>query len=641
MRNRQGEARRFGAQAALSRRVRRYLPAICAAASATLAIQSMAGVTVTAVSYTAGNSWDSPPTLATMSDNLGSHTLVPEGFDDSRVESQTFKPTSSFTLDKLALFIGGGSGDGGFPTVSLHLYDLNNIDVSSPNTITGYDVDTASGTGDLFGGGAGLPFFVPGSPNNRIMTFDLDGPDQVVLQANHLYAFEIWGTSGLATPFYWNRVSGGDFTAGDPYTGGNGYFAVQNIDPDTTHAPRGRVAGNNRDFFLAVYAVPAAGAAWNVDADGNWSTGSNWNPATAPNAAGVTATFGAAILAPRTVTVDAPQTVGTVAFDNANKYTIAGSSTLTLDNTSGGVAMTVTTGSHDITAPVALAKDATVTVTPAGSTLTVSNLQASAVGITKAGAGNLAVNNVRAGTLTVNAGTVTVLSNGGDAGVSKAALAIAGGTTPTATLDLTNNDLVTSAAKATVEAQVKSARNNGAWTGQGITSTAARNLSTTGLGVLSGAEYSSVGGTGTFSGQTYAAGDTLVKYTWNGDANFSGTVTFDDYVKIDTGFNQQLTGWLNGDFNYSGNVSFDDYVLIDTAFNQQNGTLGRAVDWISGDDRSSAGLDTPGMSEVLGHLDQFGGAYASAFLAAVPEPTSLALLVVPAVASMVRRRRRA
>jgi hypothetical protein len=52
-------------------------------------------------------------------------------------------------------------------------------------------------------------------------------------------------------------------------------------------------------------------------------------------------------------------------------------------------------------------------------------------------------------------------------------------------------------------------------------------------------------------------------------------VNFDDYVRIDTGFNTGLTGWLNGDFNYSGSVNFDDYVLIDIAFNSQNSVLRR------------------------------------------------------------------
>ena len=240
---------------------------------------------------------------------------------------------------------------------------------------------------------------------------------------------------------------------------------------------------------------------------------------------------------------------------------------------------------------------------------------------------------------TVNGGTLN-LAAGNPNAQKLASLTIAAGT---GFVDVNDNDLVVTnlTPKATIEGYVHDGRNNGAWTGSGITSSSARALATTGVGVLSGAEYSSVGGTGNFSNQPYAADDTLVKYTWNGDANFDGRITFDDYVKIDTGFNTGLTGWLNGDFNYSGAVNFDDYVLIDIAFNQQNGTLGRAIDWISGDDRSAAGLSGDAIETMLGHLDQFGSAYGAAFLAAVPEPTSLALLGAPVIAGMIRRRRRA
>src|SRR5439155_9500152 len=159
----------------------------------------------------------------------------------------------------------------------------------------------------------------------------------------------------------------------------------------------------------AVYGAGPTNASWNVDGDGNWSLASNWTPS-APNAAGAIANFGAIIQAPRTVAVDSPQTTGQINFDNVNKYTIAGTSTLTLDNSSGGVGITVASGSHDITAPLVLAKDATLTVTPAASTLTLSNLRPSTIGVIKAGAGAAAVNNVRANSLTINAGTVSALA---------------------------------------------------------------------------------------------------------------------------------------------------------------------------------------------------------------------------------------
>jgi hypothetical protein len=54
-----------------------------------------------------------------------------------------------------------------------------------------------------------------------------------------------------------------------------------------------------------------------------------------------------------------------------------------------------------------------------------------------------------------------------------------------------------------------------------------------------------------------------------GDADGNGVINFDDYVAIDNGFNDHLTGFSNGDFNYDGVVNFDDYVIIDLAFNNQ------------------------------------------------------------------------
>ena len=53
-------------------------------------------------------------------------------------------------------------------------------------------------------------------------------------------------------------------------------------------------------------------------------------------------------------------------------------------------------------------------------------------------------------------------------------------------------------------------------------------------------------------------------------------MNFDDYSRIDAGFNNNRTGWINGDFDMSGMVDFDDYSLIDLAFNSQSGTIGTA-----------------------------------------------------------------
>ena len=255
---------------------------------------------------------------------------------------------------------------------------------------------------------------------------------------------------------------------------------------------------------------------------------------------------------------------------------------------------------------------------------------------------------VRQHSLSVQASaTLSINATGTDAGTSNVASLLLAGSTGawTGTLDLIDNDLMydhpggVNPLGTTID-QVRTARAGGAWTGRGITSTAARNdpNHTTGLGVLTGGEWIGFHGAAPFSGQPVDTSSVLVKYTWNGDANLDGRITFDDYVRIDSGFNTHLTGWSNGDFNYDGVVGFDDYVLIDIAFNQQNGTLGRAIDWISGDDRSGSGRAATGVQIVSEHFDQLGAAYGQAFLATVPEPS--ALLIVPAIACLFRRRSR-
>ena len=60
-----------------------------------------------------------------------------------------------------------------------------------------------------------------------------------------------------------------------------------------------------------------------------------------------------------------------------------------------------------------------------------------------------------------------------------------------------------------------------------------------------------------------------MKYTYYGDTDFNGLVNFDDYARIDAGFNNGGNDWFEGDFDYNGVVNFDDYSLIDLAFNTQ------------------------------------------------------------------------
>ncbi|MBC8108073.1 MAG: hypothetical protein H7Z14_15920, partial [Anaerolineae bacterium] len=282
-----------------------------------------------------------------------------------------------------------------------------------------------------------------------------------------------------------------------------------------------------------------------------------------------------------------------------------------------------------------------VTIIPASSTLTVSNLQSTSHAISKNGAGALAVNNIRAASLTINAGAVAILTDGSASGTSRVgALSIA----PPSTLDLTDNDLVVQNGDyAATIALVAQSRNGGAWDQPGIISSAARNHAThsTTLGVLRGSDYLAVNGN-TFGPFTVDANDVLVKYTYYGDTDFNGVVDFDDYSRTDNGFNNDRTGWMNGDFDANGIVDFDDYSLIDQAFNTQSGTLRRAMSYLDGSDRSDEGMNSPVLQLVVDHFQQFGQRYATGFLSSVPEPTGvLWLSALAAIASRRSRRNRA
>jgi uncharacterized delta-60 repeat protein len=70
----------------------------------------------------------------------------------------------------------------------------------------------------------------------------------------------------------------------------------------------------------------------------------------------------------------------------------------------------------------------------------------------------------------------------------------------------------------------------------------------------------------TDSAGNHPADNTISFFSLIGDANHDGMVNFDDYLAIDNGFNNHLTGWSNGDFNGNGVVNFDDYVLIDANY---------------------------------------------------------------------------
>ena len=251
---------------------------------------------------------------------------------------------------------------------------------------------------------------------------------------------------------------------------------------------------------------------------------------------------------------------------------------------------------------------------------------------TKTGAGSLTVNHVVSGNLTVNAGTLTMVPDSSAVGVSHVAgLSIVG-----AKLDLGANKLITTTPVGAVTGatyaggnlydgvtgMIQSGRGNPTasptWGGPSgiITSqTAATGGNLTSIGVAKGSEAKGISATDTavWAGQTVTGSDTLVMYTYGGDANLDGKINVDDYGRIDFAVPLGIAGWSNGDFNYDGKINVDDYGIID--FN--------------------VGIQGPPFpaGEAI-------GATGISAVTAVPEPGALSLLVLGGATMLIRRRRR-
>jgi hypothetical protein len=273
-------------------------------------------------------------------------------------------------------------------------------------------------------------------------------------------------------------------------------------------------------------------------------------------------------------------TVGHIGFDNANAYTIAGSNSLTLDATIGDATIELISGNHFISAPVTLADNTLITITPTGSSLSITApLTAAGVSVTKAGAGSLTVNQISASGLSVTGGIIAIAPNSGAPELSTSilgTLAIAGNATPTARLDLTNNavviDYTETSPAAMVHQQILAGRGGAGlgkpWNGQGITSSAAAaenaaDPESRSVGVAENAALP-LGPYTTFRGQPVDNTSILIAYTRMGDANLDGVVNDDDVTIVGAAYAPVVPNahWAMGDFDYNGFVDDDDVTLL-------------------------------------------------------------------------------
>jgi hypothetical protein len=485
--------------------------------------------------------------------------------------------------------------------------------------------------------------------------------------ADHQYSFNgvgtgawqtVGGTIAQATP-----VNGGVVYSNHPYDTPNSLamtvqFANEVAAWDSGPDPAAVIRIDNLTF------TPAT-VTWGGTAGGNWSADSNWRPLLtggipiAPSGRNATAIFGSSA-APQTVSLDAPILlpyggegqpggdyptnnnfyVGTLVFDSAQAYTLAGPEPIHIDTTAANGTnlagpsglIQVLSGSHTISAPVILARSTTFDVAGAN-TLTVSGplsvfaSNGQPVSVGKIGAGTTVVNNLRlTGSLDVSGGTLKIAPNSTASGVSF----IPGTITSSARFDITDNKVVTKTAAGTwngsaytdITGLVASGRNGNVtplWDGNGIvtsqTNATTGNYHSIGVARASDVRPNTATETALWAGQTITGTDTLVMYTYGGDATLDGKINIDDYVKIDSGIAASLTGWSNGDFNYDGKVSIDDYItVIDANIGNQNGIF----------------FTGGGVS---------GGPASAGLVTAVPEPAAAFSLGALGALSLLRRRR--
>jgi hypothetical protein len=183
-----------------------------------------------------------------------------------------------------------------------------------------------------------------------------------------------------------------------------------------------------------------------------------------------------------------------------------------------------------------------------------------------AGTAVVSVSSLSQGSLTVNSGgTLTIRPTGSRLTNAATNFQISGN----GTLDLSNHELLTNTAPATIKSYLANAFDapgNQDWSRPGLTSSVARsNPVTYSLGYANGSDPSAQdAGVTTRNGTPLAPSQTIIRPVLTGDANMDGVVDFFDITQIlgykyNTG---QQASYTDGDLDYSGKVDFFDIVLL-------------------------------------------------------------------------------
>ncbi len=448
----------------------------------------------------------------------------------------------------------------------------------------------------------------------------VSGSDLFVLNNNAVSEYTTSGTqvsSSLASGFAHAAglaVSGSDIFVTDMYMSTVGEFTTSGTTVTTS-----LINGIYQPFAIAasgsdLYVVSNGG-----DTIGEYTT--SGSVVQAPLVSGLTAPAGIAVVASDPDVVWDPasdnpvwNTTSQDWSDGAGDLYSNGSSVVFNDSNSGNYAVTLNT-----------------TVSPASVTFDNSSGNYTVTGsgkIADAGAFVMAGNDTVTLGVALSAPSVTISS-----GTVKLASGVSGGTGPSVnsaidlgsltisgngTLDINNDHIIISYGASdpmsTIIGYLQSGYNNGNWNGPGIISSEARtptNGHAYGIGFADGADNVVKG---------LSSGQIEVAYTLLGDANLDGAVNGSDFSILAANFGLGHTNWDQGNFLFGSSVNGSDFSALAANFGQ--GDNGAAVTVTPAD---------------YAALDAF--AAANGLLADVPEPGSIAMLLMTGLGLFRRIRR--
>lgn len=187
-------------------------------------------------------SWTPSPiisTIANPSSASAAQTFTNSGAGFTTL-AQSFRiTTTNYLLQTIDIYAGGGFGTGPVTNLTLNLFDLGYQVAPNPTPYARQAYKDIIG-GNLLGSGAGLQISYVNQANG-ILEFDFTDADQVLLQAGHMYVFELQ-TSLRTNVIYWSSV-----TSGNPYSGGAAYTNKYWLN-----------ASSSCEFALAVYGTITA-----------------------------------------------------------------------------------------------------------------------------------------------------------------------------------------------------------------------------------------------------------------------------------------------------------------------------------------------------------------------------------------------